>query len=198
MRVIAGEFKGRRLVTVKGLQTRPILDRAKESLFGILAEELIGARVLDLFSGAGTIAIESLSRGAEFAVLVDVSRKAREAAWKNITSLDIADRVEFICSDARRAVNKLISRGATERFQLIFVDPPYFSNNAKPILTAIREGDLLAVFSAGAYGMVMASNYNSRPRPAEVLVSGDLFDVIRTRETWDDLIRGERKVARWD
>ena len=56
----------------------------------------------------------------------------------------------------------------------------------------------MCVFSAGAYGMVMASNYNSRPRPAEVLVSGDYYDVIRTRETWDDLIRGERKVARWD
>jgi diaminopimelate decarboxylase len=66
------------------------------------------------------------------------------------------------------------------------------------MLPPVKEGDLLAVFSAGAYGMVMASNYNGRPRPAEVLVSGDLFDVIRTRETWDELIRGERKVARWD
>jgi len=66
------------------------------------------------------------------------------------------------------------------------------------MLPPVKEGDLLAVFSAGAYGMVMSSNYNGRPRPAEVLVSGDLFDVVRTRETWDDLIRGERKVARWD
>jgi diaminopimelate decarboxylase len=65
-------------------------------------------------------------------------------------------------------------------------------------LPPIQEGELMCVFSAGAYGMVMASNYNSRPRPAEVLVSGDFYDVIRTRETWDDLIRGERKVARWD
>jgi diaminopimelate decarboxylase len=66
------------------------------------------------------------------------------------------------------------------------------------MLPPIEEGELLAVFSAGAYGMVMSSNYNSRPRPAEVLVSGDLFDVIRARETLDDLIRGERTVARWD
>ncbi|MHC4470681.1 MAG: diaminopimelate decarboxylase [Planctomycetota bacterium] len=65
-------------------------------------------------------------------------------------------------------------------------------------LPEVAEGDLLSVFSAGAYGMVMSSNYNGRCRPAEVLVSGDLFDVVRTRETWDDLIRGERKVARWD
>ena len=66
------------------------------------------------------------------------------------------------------------------------------------MLPPVKEGDLLAIFSAGAYGMSMASNYNSRTRPAEVMVSGDLFDVIRTRETWDDLIRGERKIARWD
>ena len=66
------------------------------------------------------------------------------------------------------------------------------------MLPPVAEGDLLAVFSSGAYGMVMSSNYNSRPRPAEVLVSGDLFDVIRARETLDDLTRGERTVARWD
>ena len=66
------------------------------------------------------------------------------------------------------------------------------------MLPPVEEGDLLAVFSSGAYGMVMSSNYNSRPRAAEVLVSGDLFDVIRARETLDDLIRGERTVARWD
>lgn len=65
-------------------------------------------------------------------------------------------------------------------------------------LPELKAGDVLAIFSAGAYGMAMASNYNSRPRPPEVLVSGDLLDVVRTRETWDDLIRGERKVARWD
>jgi diaminopimelate decarboxylase len=65
-------------------------------------------------------------------------------------------------------------------------------------LPPVKQGDLLVVFSTGAYGMVMASNYNSRPRPAEVLVTGDFYDVVRTRETWDDLIRGERKVARWD
>jgi len=66
------------------------------------------------------------------------------------------------------------------------------------MLPPVKEGELIAVFSAGAYGMAMASNYNSRPRPAEVLVTGDFYDVVRARETWDDLIRGERKVARWD
>ena len=55
----------------------------------------------------------------------------------------------------------------------------------------LHEGDLLAILSAGAYGFVMASNYNSRPLPAEVLVRGDKFTLIRKRQTWEDLVRGE-------
>jgi diaminopimelate decarboxylase len=58
-------------------------------------------------------------------------------------------------------------------------------------MSELNEGDLLAIMSAGAYGFVMASNYNSRPRPAEVLVCGDKFVLIRKRETWEDLVRGE-------
>jgi len=141
MRVIAGEFRGRRLVAVKGCETRPILDRAKESLFGIIGDEIRGARVLDLFCGSGTMAIESLSRGAKSAVLVDISRGARTAAWRNITTLDIADRVEFIGADACRAVRKLAER--SEQFDVVFVDPPYFGEFAGPVLTAIHDGGLL-------------------------------------------------------
>jgi 16S rRNA (guanine(966)-N(2))-methyltransferase RsmD len=141
MRVIAGEFRGRRLVAVKGLETRPILDRAKESLFGIIGDEIRDAHVLDLFCGSGTMAIESLSRGAVSAVLVDISRGARAAAGKNITALNIADRVEFIGADACRALHKLAGR--SEHFDLIFVDPPYFTESAGPVMAAIREGGLL-------------------------------------------------------
>jgi len=59
-------------------------------------------------------------------------------------------------------------------------------------LPPVKRGDLLAIFSAGAYGMAMSSNYNARPRAAEVLVDGDRFQVIRRRETYDDLIRSEQ------
>jgi diaminopimelate decarboxylase len=62
-------------------------------------------------------------------------------------------------------------------------------------VTVFAPGDLMAVMSAGAYGFVMASNYNTRPRPAEVLVDGADFFVVRERETLDDLIRGERIPA---
>lgn len=142
MRVIAGEFKGRRLVTAKGLETRPILDRVKESLFSILTQEIPNTRVLDLFCGSGTLAIESLSRGASSAVMVDISRRARVAAERNIVTLGIEDRIELIGGDACRAIRKLAGR--EERFDLIFVDPPYFKGFAGPVLATIREGNVLA------------------------------------------------------
>lgn len=64
----------------------------------------------------------------------------------------------------------------------------------KRALPRVREGDLLAIYSAGAYGFSMSSNYNSRPRPCEVLVDGDQYHVIRERETYEDLVRGENFV----
>jgi diaminopimelate decarboxylase len=64
-------------------------------------------------------------------------------------------------------------------------------------MDAVAEGDLLLVHSAGAYAFVMASNYNSRPRPPEILIEGDRFAIIRDRETYDDLVRHERTAPAW-
>lgn len=66
----------------------------------------------------------------------------------------------------------------------------FFAQNRE--VPVFGEGDLVALLSAGAYGFSMASNYNSRPMAAEVLVDGDRYDIIRQRQTWNDLIAGER------
>jgi diaminopimelate decarboxylase len=58
-------------------------------------------------------------------------------------------------------------------------------------LAPVKEGDLLAVMSAGAYGFSMASNYNTRPLAAEVMVDGGKAHLVRERQTWDDILRGE-------
>jgi 16S rRNA (guanine(966)-N(2))-methyltransferase RsmD len=177
MRIIAGEFKGRHLVTVKGRQTRPILDRTKESLFGILADEVVDARVLDLFCGAGTLALESLSRGAQSAVLVDISRGAHTAAWKNISALRITDRLEFIRSDACRAIRKLAAEEA--QFELIFVDPPYFGEFAQPVLAALREGHVLA-----QDGLVVF-RHHKKESPADQAKG---WEVVRQRKIGDAIL----------
>jgi 16S rRNA (guanine966-N2)-methyltransferase len=177
MRVIAGEFRGRRLVTVKGLATRPILDRVKESLFSILAERVIGARVLDLFCGAGTLGIECLSRGAESVVMIDISRPAQTAAARNIATLGIADRVEFFATDYHRALRKLAGRGA--QFDLIFLDPPYFKDLAAPALVAVREGALLA-----DGGLLVYRHHKKEEAPD----SAEGWEVARRRQIGDAIL----------
>ncbi len=118
MRVIAGAAKGRRLSAPPGPRTRPLTDRAKEALFSSLGEAVVGARVLDLFAGSGSLGIEALSRGADTATFVEKSRAATGLIRKNldVTSLD-GDVI-------RRDVEQFLS-SARGDFDLAFVDPPY-------------------------------------------------------------------------
>jgi 16S rRNA (guanine966-N2)-methyltransferase len=119
MRVVAGELGGRHLLAPRGHRVRPTSDRVREAIFSALGE-VSGARVLDLYSGTGALAIEALSRGAESATLVD--RDSR-AALGNVRNLGLEDRVELIRSDV---LGYLSSRATSnERFDLIFLDPPY-------------------------------------------------------------------------
>ena len=89
MRIIAGEFRSRTLLAPKGMDTRPTLDRTRESLFNIISAECPEARVLDLYAGSGALALEALSRGAASAVLCDKSREAARVISANITSLKV-------------------------------------------------------------------------------------------------------------
>jgi 16S rRNA (guanine(966)-N(2))-methyltransferase RsmD len=118
MRVVAGELKGRRLISPAGdsRAVRPTSDRARETLFAILGR-LSGMRALDLFCGTGALAIEAVSRGADSAVLVD---KDLKLASRNVDELGIANRCELVRSDAVRYLEN-----SDERFGLILCDPPY-------------------------------------------------------------------------
>jgi diaminopimelate decarboxylase len=87
-----------------------------------------------------------------------------------------------------------VSQSRSKRGKIDIVGPVCESGDFFALgreMPEVHEGDLLAIMSAGAYGFVMASNYNSRPLPAEALVRGDKFALIRKRQTWDDLVRGE-------
>jgi 16S rRNA (guanine966-N2)-methyltransferase len=177
MRVIAGKFKGRRLVTVKGMATRPILDRVKESLFSILADRIIGARVLDLFCGAGTLGIECLSRGSESVVMIDISRPAQTAAVRNITALGIGDRVEFLTMDYLRALRNLAGR--REQFNLIFLDPPYFKGFAAPAMAAMRSGALPAA------GGLLVYRHHKKENAANL---DEEWEIVRQRQIGDAIL----------
>jgi 16S rRNA (guanine966-N2)-methyltransferase len=116
VRVVAGEFRGRRLKAPRGAAVRPTSDRAREALFSILGD-ITGAEVCDLFCGTGALGIEALSRGARHAVLVDDDTSPAQA---NVDALDISERVDLVRRDA---IEYLGSAAGT--FDLMLCDPPY-------------------------------------------------------------------------
>jgi 16S rRNA (guanine966-N2)-methyltransferase len=121
MRVIAGAARGRPLVAPRGTATRPITDRVKETLFGILGERVIDARVLDLYAGSGAVGIEALSRGATSCDFVEHDRRALTAIRENLERAGVADLASVHAVDVQR----FLDRPADDRFGLVFVDPPY-------------------------------------------------------------------------
>lgn len=122
MRVIGGELGGRPLVAPRGWKVRPTSERAREAVFSVLGERVLGAAVLDLYCGTGALAIEALSRGAERAVLVD--RDTRPALG-NVERLGLGDRAELVRSDVGRWLEAVVKAPKPPRFDLIFVDAPY-------------------------------------------------------------------------
>ncbi len=140
MRVISGTAKGKKLNSLEGLETRPTLDRVKESIFNILQFDIKDKRVLDLFSGSGALAIEALSRGAKKAVLCDNSYKAIQMINKNLEETKLKDKAEVINKDYLEVIQDLKSK---EKFDIIFLDPPYKSNYIVESIEKILELDLL-------------------------------------------------------
>ena len=122
MRVIAGEYRGRRLAAPTWPGLRPTSDRLKESVFAILAPVLAGARVLDGFAGSGALGIEALSRGAASAVFVEQDSRAAGLIERNLAHCRIADGYVMIRAEFTRALRQL---PADRRFDLVLLDPPY-------------------------------------------------------------------------
>ena len=138
MRIISGKARGTKLYTLEGKNTRPTLDRVKESLFNIIQSDLIEATVLDLFSGSGALGIESLSRGAKQAILCDNNYDSINIIKKNVEKCHFADNAKIIHKDYRQCLN-----GLKEKFDIIFIDPPYERNIAVEAVKIIIENDIL-------------------------------------------------------
>jgi len=126
MRIIAGTKRGMKLFSPKTNETRPITDRVKQSLFDVLAnyDLLSGARVADLFSGVGSLGLEALSRGAVFVTFVEKNGEVIEVLEKNIAKAGFGERSRVVHAGAFRVGAPV---GAGERYDLVFVDPPYAS-----------------------------------------------------------------------
>ncbi|HEY8180265.1 MAG TPA: 16S rRNA (guanine(966)-N(2))-methyltransferase RsmD [Candidatus Limnocylindria bacterium] len=135
MRVIAGTARGIQLSAPRDRGTRPITDRIKETLFGILSERVIDARVLDLYAGSGSVGIEALSRGAAQATFVEKGRAALTAIAENLRRAGLAEAAAVRGEDVRRF---LASAAADDdRFDLVVLDPPYEERDILPPLEGV-------------------------------------------------------------
>lgn len=137
MRIIAGSAKGRKLITLPGMDTRPTTDRIKESIFNIVQFDIEGRAVLDLFSGSGQMGIESLSRGAASATFVDMSPKATEIVRQNLSAVGFSDLGRAMMGDAIGFIGSM-----KEKFDLIFLDPPYGTRLFAKAISAIMAFDI--------------------------------------------------------
>lgn len=123
MRIVAGDFGGRRLKAVPGMQTRPTTDKVKEAVFNIIGPYFDGGQSLDLFAGSGGLSIEAVSRGVDHAVLIDRQYQAIKTIQENVAVTKEPDRFEIIKGDAQRVLERLVTQDA--HFDLVFLDPPY-------------------------------------------------------------------------
>ena len=140
MRIITGEFKGRKLETPANNEIRPTSDKVKEALFSILMNDIPGAVCCDLFAGTGNLGLEAISRGAELCYFCDNSREAAGIIRRNIIHCGAEDRSVVFTGDFRRTLAKI--RGKVDIF---FVDPPYKAGVYEDVLSAIDSLDLLSV-----------------------------------------------------
>lgn len=135
MRIISGKARGTKLYTLEGMNTRPTLDRVKESIFNIIQNEIDGAKVLDLFAGSGAIGLEFLSRGAKEAVLCDKSKEAIEVIRKNINKIHMEEKTKVFNTDFETCLEKI----KNQQFDIIYLDPPYATNYIVKSLKKIIE-----------------------------------------------------------
>jgi len=143
LRIIAGEFKGRRLKAPAGRTVRPTGDRVREAWFSILQQSIPDARVLDLFAGSGALGFEALSRGAVSVDFVETSKASLAAIRANATTLNVGDRVTIHRSDALRFAERL----QPAQYDMAFADPPYASDEAERLVTLFRATPFARAFS---------------------------------------------------
>ena len=165
MRIIAGEMRSRTILTPKGTDTRPTLDRTRESLFNIIAAWCPDARVLDLYAGSGQLGIEALSRGAARCVFLDENREAVSIVMRNCKACGVFDRSRVNVGEAARYLS-----ACREQFDVVLLDPPFHNGTLEKILPAVDrctapggtvlcESETGIVLPAQAGGLTLQKQY---------------------------------------
>ena len=134
MRVITGEARGRKLVTLEGEDVRPTTDRVKEGMFNIIQFDVEGANVLDLFAGSGQLGIEALSRGAKHCTFIDSANRSIEVVKQNLKSVGFEKRASVFCGDSKMYIGL-----SKDKFDIAIIDPPYNKNIIEAVLPSVAE-----------------------------------------------------------
>ncbi|HET7470313.1 MAG TPA: 16S rRNA (guanine(966)-N(2))-methyltransferase RsmD [Gemmatimonadales bacterium] len=143
MRIVAGQFGGRRLTIPRDTRVRPTADRVREAWMSILADALPGARVLDLYAGSGALGLEALSRGAASADFVELNPPSLRALEANVAALDVGGRARIHRADALRFAERL-TVGA---YDVAFADPPYNRDDAARLVALFRQTPFARILS---------------------------------------------------
>lgn len=169
MRVISGKARGKKLVSLEGLNTRPTLDRVKEAMFNIIQYDIIGKDVLDLFAGSGALGIEALSRGANKAIFCDNSAEAIKIIKTNIENTRNLEQSEILNKDYITALKHLAE--SNKRFDIIFLDPPYETDFAEKAIKEILDLNLLS-----KDGMIILETDDTKKEEALKAQKIEIFD----------------------
>lgn len=140
MKIIAGEFRGRPLITPEGLLTRPTMSQIRACVFNICQQFTPECRFLDICAGSGSMGLEAISRGAEKATFIEQNREAVDAIRHNIQTLKVENKSTILCQEASIALEALIKKNQT--FDICYFDPPYGSQSTN-ILSLLDTGPLL-------------------------------------------------------
>lgn len=155
MRVISGSARGRRLKELQGMETRPTTDKVKESLFNIIQFEIEGRKVLDLFGGTGQLGIEALSRGALHCTFVDQRREAAALMKENLKVCGLSDRARVVQGESLSFLSS-----CREKFDIIFLDPPYHTDLMEKTLELVTKIDILS-----EYGIIICETMAQHQLP---------------------------------
>ncbi len=170
MRVISGEYRGKKLYTLEGTNTRPTLDRVKESLFNIIQNRILDANILDLFAGSGSLGIETLSRGARHAVFCDYSFEAIKIIKKNIEATKYIEKSTIINKDYLITLKQLSK--LNKKFDIVFLDPPYKSDFGIKAINGIINLDLIAEDGI----IILETDDENRKKDIEEIEQIKIFD----------------------
>lgn len=151
MRIIAGTYRSRRLEAPPGLSTRPTSDRLRETLFNILASRIGEASFLDLYAGSGAVGLEALSRGAASVTFVERAPAALTALRRNLAQLRIAEGFEVHAEAVAAFLRTAAKSGPKpERYEVVFLDPPYDAASEYAVTLALLGGQAQRILAPGA------------------------------------------------